>query len=525
MERVRRWVGANGAGNIMAVLMFLVSPLRWTSPFGAAYLTAAGYGKVKWQKVLPGAAIGAFLGNGGFGGFAGGLIGYTLAGIFHARGCFHPKSALSLGAFFSCLIPALAYHLPCSAYDSVTAVFASFISMAACPVLSPVLTDGAQRRLQRAKEESVALLLMCAVCVAALTELVLPLGTFTAGLIALVFASGGIGTALFGALAASAGLVIGSAEPSLAALLIFCQAAAAGMSRKGPWAQAGMFLIGIPLSAYFGFDMGSAFMLAAAAVYPWIPRGLTAQWLRYAGFFDENSHTFLTAGVFRRHVAPNGQEVCGDAGFAEKLPGGRMLFVLSDGMGTGRKARFMSERALGYVKSVFCAPLANDDKIKCVNALTLQEAEQHATLDICLIDLITGKADFIKNGAEPCWVIGKNSVRRLEGGALPVGIVENAPPAKKQTYLMPGDTVFMATDGLIFALGGADNAEKLLLKNRLLSPSALCGGMIKAAQSAAPERRRDDMSVMCIRIGGRCAHPRAVIHLSKNNGAQEKKAG
>ena len=509
MTRMRDIIKRYALSNIVSGLLFMVAPLTWTSPFGVAYLVSAGHGEIPCKKVLPGAIIGCLIGKGGFGAFMGGLIGYVLSYMFHLRASWNPKSSLSALSFVSCILPGLSYHLPYSVYDSVTVLFVSVISMAACPVFSPLLRDAGSRRFQFNKEERVSFLFLCAVLISGLMYLYKPLGALAAGLFALVFSFSGVPHALLAALVSASGLMMGNAAPSQAALILFSAASAGAVSKHGSWAQAAMFLIGVPLSAYFGFDRVNAFILLSAAVYPWIPRALIAQSLRYAGFFDESSHSFLTASAFRRHLSPKGKTVCGDCGMVEKLPGGRMLFALADGMGTGKEARNMSENALMHAKSLFHAPLNGAEAMKCINLLS-QGKENHTTMDLCLIDLVTGRTEFIKNGAEATWITGRGLLRRIEGEALPIGTLLNAPPVRKQACLAPGDSIIMATDGLINAIGALDEVEKTILENQNRPPCEICAALINKAKSAPEDKRKDDMSIMCIKISGKKARIRAL---------------
>ncbi len=527
MNRVFDWLKAHFLTNFCAFLLFLSSPIRWTSPFGVAYMAAAGHGEMKWDGVFLGAALGAFLGKGGFGGFAGGLMAYTLSGIFHRRDYPSPKSRMSLAAFGCCLFPALVYHLPYSAYDAVAATFASVIAMAACPAISPVCLRCTEPKMQLSTDERVAAFILCAVMISGLTELYAPVGCFFAGLFALILAFSGMFSALVGALTAVIGLLLGSAGANECALLFLSAAAAGAVTRYGAWAQSGMFLLGILLSAYFGFSINNACILLSAAIYPWIPRAIAAQICRHLGFYDETHAVFLTANTSRRHIAPRGMTISGDAGLVERLPDGRMLFMLADGMGTGQKAREMSDCVLAHAKNIFQSPLNTQDAIRCINALSEKEKEMHSTLDICLLDTITGKTEFIKNGAEPSWILSRYEIKRFEGEALPIGALSNAPGAKIPAVVKPGDSIFMATDGLINALGGADKTETLLFQNKTLSPAALCAEMIRQAKNAPADLKKDDMSAMCIHISGKSAYPSAILHMpeTKEDIPSEKKAG
>lgn len=524
MRRIIGWIKKRWLGNLCAFFMYLSSPMAWTSPFAAAFLGAAGYGEMKWDSVLVGSALGAFAGKGGFGGLAGGLMAYTLCGMLKKRDAANPQSLLALTALGCCLFPACAYHLPYSVYDTVAATFASVIAMAACPAIAPICAAGADKKAQLSADERVAAFIMSAMMLTGLTEWYAPAGCFFAGLFALVMASGGMFSSLIGALTAAVGLLMGSASPIDCALLFLLAAASGAVSQYGAWAQSAAFLIGIPLSAYFGFHAESASILASAAVYPCLPRAFAAQFCRSLGFFDEKRHVFLTARTSRRHIAPHGMTVSGDAGLCEHFPDGRMMFVLADGMGTGQAARKMSDRVIGYARDVFQSPLTREEAMLCINALSNKETDMHSTLDICLIDTVTGDTEFIKNGAEPCWILSRYEIKRFEGEALPVGALQNAPSAHLKTNVAPGDSIFMATDGLINALGGADAAEKILFEHKALPPAGLCTEMIRRAKDAPSDMRRDDMSALCIKIGGKSAYPRAILRLAQAR-ETEKKAG
>ena len=525
MRRIFHQIKEHVFFNLCAFLMFMMSPIAWTSPFGAAFLAAAGHGEIQWNRVLIGSVLGAIFGKGGFGALAGGLMAYTMSGIFKKRGTVNPQSALSIAAFAGCLFPAYVYHLPYSAYDTLAATFAAVIAMAACPAISPIVARGIQDKTYLSPDERTAVLFLCAMMLSGLVELYAPVGGLFAGLFALVFSFGGVFSALIGALVSSVSLLMGSAAPS-AALLVFLTSAAAGaVSRYGVWAQSGMFLIGIPLCAYFGFDRVNGCILLAAAVFPLLPRSFPAQVIRVFDPTNRNMHSFLTAGVYRRHIAPAGESVCGDAGFSEKLPTGYMLFLLADGMGTGENARKMSERAIRNARSLFSAPIDRADALMCVNALSISGQENHSTLDGVFVDMLTGRAEFFKNGAEPCWVIGRYGVKQLEGGALPVGAVDFAPAWIHTEMLSPGDRIFMATDGLINALGGAEKTNMLLHHMKAFAPQSILNGVIRQAKKAPIENRKDDMSAMLIEFSGKTAHPRRIVTLAPEEKTLKRKVG
>ena len=98
MAYAKHWFMKYGLWNLVCGILFLISPLSWTSPVGIAFLCAAGHGGIPQKKVLLGCLIGSLLGDGGFGGLLGGVFGYTLCRMLNARSVIFPKSTLSVWA-------------------------------------------------------------------------------------------------------------------------------------------------------------------------------------------------------------------------------------------------------------------------------------------------------------------------------------------------------------------------------------------------------------------------------------------
>jgi len=500
VEKAKIYFLRYGFWNIAAFLAMAFSPVRWACPFGCAFLGAAGYGSLSVFRVMPGAVLGALIGNGGLAGAAGGFLSYLAAGFFRDRETADVRGTVSLIALAGCLLPAASFHLAGGTYDLIVCALSSFAAMAACPALMPFVNGRMEERLSADSEERVALFLMTAVCLSGLTALCAPAGYFASGLFALLMAFGGLTSALIGALVGGSGILMGGGEALLIVLLFLCCAAAGALSGKSSILQSALFLIGIPLSVYFEIGRESVFLLLAASAYPWIPRAYKACFLRYIGLFSENTHVYLTAACARRHAPGENGRIPGDAGAVERLAGGRMLFMLADGMGMGSEARKISVKALDSAKNLFCSHLSDAEIVKCINALCAGGEEMHTTLDICHVDLVTGRVKFIKNGAEPAWIVGRKGVIRIEGEALPLGVLPEAPACVKSGTVEPGDMLFMATDGLVRALGGADSTECALMTMKNHTASRLCAEMMKKAFSAQPHMRKDDMSALCARI-------------------------
>ena len=191
---------------------------------------------------------------------------------------------------------------------------------------------------------------------------------------------------------------------------------------------------------------------------------------------------------------------CGDSHLACMLDDERLLVLICDGMGSGEEAARESAvavRLLGrFLRAGAACPLA----IETVNALMLNRSgeDMFATVDMLVLNLATGVAEFTKLAACPTLIARGGEARRVEGGRLPLGILERVRPARSRARLQPGDVLLMASDGVLEA-AGAQAIEALLLEAGDDMP-ALARRVLDAAERARDPAHRDDMTAVCLKI-------------------------
>lgn len=146
----------------------------------------------------------------------------------------------------------------------------------------------------------------------------------------------------------------------------------------------------------------------------------------------------------------SGAGVSGDAVGECRIPGGRVCFALSDGMGRGKEARKESEAAIRLLFRMCSAGVQKALVYENVNRMLLaqNETEMYATLDAISIDLHTGAAEVLKYGAPPSYLIRNGTVRAIEGEALPCGILAEAKPSVIHIQLQKNDRVILCSDGV-----------------------------------------------------------------------------
>lgn len=190
----------------------------------------------------------------------------------------------------------------------------------------------------------------------------------------------------------------------------------------------------------------------------------------------------------------------GDSHMVRDLGAGRLLVALSDGMGSGEAAAEESRRVLKLLHSLMSAGIPRELALASVNGVMLARGgeEMFATVDMLLIDLCSGRGEFTKLSACRSYILRDGRVTAVEGGRLPLGILEEVQPALSAVKLKPGDVIVMMTDGVADALP-EDVLEDLLIKSAAFNPPAMSETLVNAAAARAP-RRRDDMTALCLKL-------------------------
>lgn len=188
----------------------------------------------------------------------------------------------------------------------------------------------------------------------------------------------------------------------------------------------------------------------------------------------------------------------GDSHVTAMLDDDRMMALICDGMGSGEAAARESAQAARLLGRFLAAGSGWSLAIETVNALMLNTAaeDMFSTVDLMLLDLSTGMAEFMKLAACPALIARGQEVRRVEGGRLPLGILDRVTPAASRVRLMPGDTVLLASDGVMDAVD--PQALELLLTHPGDDMNALAERILDLARIA--DACRDDMTAVCVRV-------------------------
>ena len=139
--------------------------------------------------------------------------------------------------------------------------------------------------------------------------------------------------------------------------------------------------------------------------------------------FGEKPRFCFEIGSDQRPASDDGD--CGDCCDCVGLEDGRNVIILSDGMGTGRRAAVDSAMATDLFASLICSGLSCEAALRTVNTALIAKSEDEslATLDIASLDPYSGEISFFKAGAAPCFIKRAGRTAILELPSLPAGIL------------------------------------------------------------------------------------------------------
>lgn len=200
-----------------------------------------------------------------------------------------------------------------------------------------------------------------------------------------------------------------------------------------------------------------------------------------------------------QHISGNGQ-LCGDHFRYFNDGMGRMIVVLSDGMGTGGRAAVDGGMAVSIMSKLIKAGLGFDCSLKVVNSALLVKSgdESLATLDVVSVDLYSGDTDFMKAGAALSFIRKERDMYRVETPSLPVGILSEIEFTYTEDTLNEGDIIVMVSDGAIAT--GEEWIEHIISSWEDKSMQQLADLIADEATARRNDGHDDDITVIAMQI-------------------------
>jgi len=215
------------------------------------------------------------------------------------------------------------------------------------------------------------------------------------------------------------------------------------------------------------------------------------------------------AGYGVEPLLEQSRSVGGDLYALEKLPDGRLLFLVADVSGKGMGAALLMSNILASFRILYESPRLNLSSV--VKRVSLQvfrysASGDFATLFIGLLEPDRGRIRFINAGHNPPLVVrAGGTVEHLEASGVMIGAFDFATWTEECVDLSDNDLLFIYSDGVTEAERGdsqygEERMERLVVASRERSPNDIAGCLmddINGFMGDAP--RSDDITMLIIK--------------------------
>ncbi len=177
-----------------------------------------------------------------------------------------------------------------------------------------------------------------------------------------------------------------------------------------------------------------------------------------------------------------------------------MYIVLSDGMGSGKRAKLDALLTSSFISRLIQAGVGYKAAIKFVNNYLKAKSweESFATVDISMINLYTGKLEVIKAGAWATYIIRNGKAIKIEMCSFPIGIIDSVNPVLKEYNLNDNDIVVCVSDGV------HDECLKdfvtISRENKSKTTQEIAKMMARKAHNTSSDEHVDDITVIVAKV-------------------------
>ena len=174
--------------------------------------------------------------------------------------------------------------------------------------------------------------------------------------------------------------------------------------------------------------------------------------------------------------------------------------VLSDGMGSGKRAQLDSLLTSSLISRLIRAGIGYSSAIRLINTSMNVKAweESFATVDISIINLCTGTLKIVKAGASATYLIRGEQLKKLEASSLPIGIIQEIEPITLNLNLKPNDIIITASDGVVEE--SLESIRKIGIANSELPSKEIAEKMVKSARQFSIKSHCDDITIVVSKI-------------------------
>lgn len=206
----------------------------------------------------------------------------------------------------------------------------------------------------------------------------------------------------------------------------------------------------------------------------------------------------ISIGAFQ--ASSEESEFSGDNWDSITLSPSERYIVLSDGMGTGKRARLDSMFTVNLIKRLLKAGVSISTAHRLINSILRVKGweESFATVDLLKLDLCGGTAEFLKSGACSSYLYRDESLKAIGGQAFPAGILASCIPDISTVKIFADDILILTSDG------ADEKTIRHIIPFLENNPYAKAKDMAQALGECAMEQnnegRRDDITIVVAKI-------------------------
>lgn len=213
--------------------------------------------------------------------------------------------------------------------------------------------------------------------------------------------------------------------------------------------------------------------------------------------------TFIPSTMLRADfaISTKAKEVQnGDNSLVTKLNENKYFVAIADGMGHGESANKISTMVLSLIRSMFEVGLDDELILQSVNKLLLPAGlDNFTTLDACIIDLEQNLCNFIKLGSSVSVIKHANTSETVVCESLPIGIVQNIKPTIIKKQIAAGDTIILASDGVVDAFSSVEMYQNYINDSEIGNLQRYTNEVLFDAENQK-NVHADDMTIIAINL-------------------------
>ncbi|MBQ7108843.1 MAG: SpoIIE family protein phosphatase [Clostridia bacterium] len=193
----------------------------------------------------------------------------------------------------------------------------------------------------------------------------------------------------------------------------------------------------------------------------------------------------------------------GDNCVLRYLSDGKFAAAISDGMGTGHRAARDSGATVKLLGDFLEAGFDKSVAVRLINSIMVMKSanEAFATVDMCIIDLYSGEAEFVKNGAEASYIKRGDITETVRAASLPVGIMRDMEIETFAHRVTAGDIIVMLSDGLQMKKGHEEWIKRMVEEaDGNMPPQELAERIMGMAKTLKGGEVEDDMTAVVLKV-------------------------